>query len=495
MSDADVLQMPTGAVGTSRTNRSLRLPSCLSSWPAQVIATFVIGLVSAAPAGLLLGKTVVVLLKSLELLAENKPIMDNLQHYILNYFDSDTGKFTSHGSRNDHVLNVFVSVSVEEFGIVLAGLSSVIGIFVGLSAYVLVIKRYGDAAMEKALTLAGTVCLMSITASGCILGLALETFLSIESTTLGVFCFLSLALFILICLLIYKCDLYLTFMFFFFYFPLMCLHILIMITIAMTILKTKLLLLFPLLPILTLSRFRHTSNILKNMAPLPLMLIITDVFNLAKQPIAAVQSSTNPNGDVVEGLFVGCIVTQLLVVVVGVTLFESWQRGGAAKICAAAAALGGAVLTVVESVLQRLGPGPTIGALMGVAGAAGVSLAAAGAVTHQYGDGVKFSLGKLGETVGVAVGAFAMSCLHSGLSSTFMVLFAATIPTGVCPELHDFYMRHRKSGVFILFLCIVTSMYLLLWLYVSCTNLFARIVSFCIFEIPLVYLCSCMKRL
>lgn len=64
-------------------------------------------------------------------------------------------------------------------------------------------------------------------------------------------------------------------------------------------------------------------------------------------------------------------------------------------------------LDVIELALPFLGPVPTIGALMGVAGAAGVSLSAAGALTDQYGEVVGLC-GYVGRrvTVGAAVGAF-----------------------------------------------------------------------------------------
>lgn len=69
------------------------------------------------------------------------------------------------------------------------------------------------------------------------------------------------------------------------------------------------------------------------------------------------------------------------------------------------AGTGLAVLGVIELALPFLGPVPTIGALMGVAGAAGVSLSAAGALTDQYGE-VVGRCGYVGVTVGATAGAF-----------------------------------------------------------------------------------------
>lgn len=68
------------------------------------------------------------------------------------------------------------------------------------------------------------------------------------------------------------------------------------------------------------------------------------------------------------------------------------------------AGTGLAVLDVIELALPFLVPVPTIGALMGVAGAAGVSLSAAGALTEVVGR--CGYVGRLGVTVGAAVGAF-----------------------------------------------------------------------------------------
>lgn len=61
-----------------------------------------------------------------------------------------------------------------------------------------------------------------------------------------------------------------------------------------------------------------------------------------------------------------------------------------------------------ELALPFLGPVPTIGALIRVAGGAGVSLSAAGALTDQYGEVVGRCgyVGRLGVTVGAAVGGF-----------------------------------------------------------------------------------------
>lgn len=55
----------------------------LSSGLASVISIFSIGLVSGAAGGLLLGATAVVVLQSLELLDDNRLLMDQLEKYIM----------------------------------------------------------------------------------------------------------------------------------------------------------------------------------------------------------------------------------------------------------------------------------------------------------------------------------------------------------------------------------------------------------------------------
>ncbi|KAK2899664.1 hypothetical protein Q8A73_012793 [Channa argus] len=76
--------------------------------------------------------------------------------------------------------------------------------------------------------------------------------------------------------------------------------------------------------------------------------------------------------------------------------------------------------------------GPTVGALVGVAGAVGVSLAAAMAATENFKKVVGHcgGVGRLGVTVGAAAGAFLSSCVHSGLSETFVAEDNRAMSTG-----------------------------------------------------------------
>ncbi|KAM7404291.1 hypothetical protein PAMP_011654 [Pampus punctatissimus] len=226
------------------------------SWLVSVIVTCCIGLVSGAAGGQLLGTTAVAVLQSLELLAENRLLMDQLGNYTI----ANDGPFESLArrhmpQRDDPMLNTYISVLVEMFGVFNLIVSLSVGICIGLSTYALVIKKHG-------------------------------------------------------------------------------------------------------------------------------------------QPIVTLQSpsSNHISRVVLEGIFVGVLTSQQFRVAVGMSLFVSWQKGGAGTICFLTAGCGTTVLAAIKAALPVLGPGPTIGALMGVAGAVGVSLAAAGALTDQYGQVYAYKL-------------------------------------------------------------------------------------------------------
>ena len=208
------------------------------------------------------------------------------------------------------------------------------------------------------------------------------------------------------------------------------------------------------------ARSHNESCDLKTTVAVIMMLTISDMYDFAEQQIVALQppTSTAASGVVAEAIFVGVLASQMLTFTVGMSLFVAWQRGGAGTICATAAATGSAVLGPIKLGLPVLGPGPTIRALIGVVGAAGVFLAAAGAATDQYqpeGDWRRLS-GRLGVTVGAAVGAFLMSCAHSGLSAMFMALCAATAPAAAFLKLlHLHFTSWRLKGLCDFIRCVV----------------------------------------
>ncbi|XP_027144336.1 uncharacterized protein LOC113747714 [Larimichthys crocea] len=182
-SDADQLNPLMSRVpeDNSRDNRPFPLPACVSSGLAAVISVFCIGLVSGAAGGLLLGATAVVMLQSLELLADNRLFMEQLEKYILrDYFLGWNLPRYFHWERDELVHDIKISIFVVMFGVFSSTLSLAAGIYIGLSTYSLVIKIKGEGAMGKALALAGLVCVTGVTATGYIVGFTLEKFISIS---------------------------------------------------------------------------------------------------------------------------------------------------------------------------------------------------------------------------------------------------------------------------------------------------------------------------
>ncbi|XP_040920829.1 uncharacterized protein LOC121199884 isoform X4 [Toxotes jaculatrix] len=450
------LRMPHDGQDHSRVNRGIRLPSCVSSGLASVISIFCIGLVSGAAGGLLLGATAVVVLQSLELLADNRLLMDQLENYIMGddyYLEREAKKILQWETYNQ-VHDIHISIFAELFGVFSSALSLPVGIFVGFSTYQLIIKKW---AVGKAFALAGPVCLMGVTSTGYLLGLFFESFLSITlNVSILIWFIVSATVVIVVPVTIEHC-----FRLHSSYMDVLGGGLLtpgaaLIVFVTSFLSEMRLILASVLIPAIIFLRELEKSHSFKlTVTPIPLMLIITDVFHIARQPIVTLQSptSTNTSSAVLEGMFVGVLTSQLWTIVIGMSLFVSWQSGGAGKTCVSAAASGGAVLGAIKLALPVLGPGPTIGALMGVAGAAGVSLSAAGAVTNRYGQAVGHYgwVGWVGVTVGAAVGTFLSSCAHSGLSGMFMGLCAATIPAGLYLNLLLF---HSPSWLFKVCLCI-----------------------------------------
>ncbi|XP_026200276.1 uncharacterized protein LOC113151579 [Anabas testudineus] len=477
--------VPSVTVESSGINRGPRLLSCFSGL-ASLISTLLIGLLSGAVGGLLLGAMAVVVLQSLELLDENKLLMEKLENHITvkgRHVESATGHNISHRTCNDRQINFGVSVLAEVFGIVSSTLSLAVGVSTGVSVYSLVIKRYSKAVMGKVVVLAGTVCFMGVTVSGSVLGLTLEYLLSLVFK-LDFLTWIHASMYFIALSFVNLLLLNLVYNFF----QLSKSHLIpftililtpgatyTMIFIALFF-KTKLILLVALIPtICGLYRLKNTFDIQLTTTPVPLMLIVTEIFNIANLPIVASQSpaSTNTISSVHEGIFVGLLTCQLFTVVIGMSLFASWQKGDPDKICAGAAGLGAAVLAAVKVSLPVLGPGPTLGALIGVAGAVGVCLSAAGAATDHYGQEVDHYglVGRLGVIVGAATGALLSSCSHSGLSGVFMGLCAALVPAGLYVKLLLLFVYRRCTWLNVkLILFLIIFIFLFIWFNFTCTN-------------------------
>ncbi|XP_029974765.1 uncharacterized protein LOC115408257 [Salarias fasciatus] len=429
------------------------------------------------PGGLLLGRTGVATLLSLELLADDKLLMDHLENYMNTVTDYDhyiSEKMNiAHRSDNVHMFNIFISVLAVEFGGLAAILSSRVGLAVGSTMYKLVIKKSGETATGKALSVAGPLCLVVISTSGCLLGLLLRMYLSI--TLPVIICFFFVLVFLQILFVFFdncgRCSLLFGVLTIFAFSPLNTPIVLSMMFLLTFVFQTKLILSVALVPKTSpLRTFVKSYGFDLIITPILQFLMITDVFNFARHPIVILhQTSTTSTGSAaVEGIFVGVLSSHFLMVAVGMSLFSFKEVTGAAKVCAGAVTSGGAAIAGIESVASLLGPGPTIGALMGVAGAVGVTLTAAGATAFRYGQvmGGHRLMGLLGVTAGAAVGAYLASSTHSGLSALYMALCAAAVPgTLILNWMTVVLKRHARWSVinicFYLFMGVLSAV----WVY------------------------------
>ncbi|XP_029690391.1 uncharacterized protein isoform X3 [Takifugu rubripes] len=413
-----------------------------STGVASVIAIFCIGLLSGAAGGLLLGATAVVMIQALELLLEDKLLMEQLEKYIV-----DGYYFAIKNEVNDLQISLFAGI----FGVFSSALSLTFGLYLGLSTYSLVIRKEGQGAVTKTLSVAGSVCLMGVTATGYLLGFTLKTFLSLTLwTDVPLWYIVCFAGYCLSPLLMYGRNTYL--------FVVLCG---IVFTPAATLLLYFLTFCFNmrsglaavLIPVIAGLKMLENSHFLKiTTAPVPLILAIADVFHITGHRIVFLQ--LNNSSIVLEAIFIGVFPALLWAVTVGLSLFAFCQRAEADKVFATAAGVGGAVLGVIELALPVLGPGPTLGALMGVAGAVGVCIPAAGAWTAQYAPAVGRHgfFGKVGITMGAAAGAFLSSCAHGGLSKIFLVLCAFTIPAALFLKLLILEIPFQRCNLH-LFMC------------------------------------------
>lgn len=419
---------------------------------APITSLFSIGLVSGVAGGLLLGATAVVMLQSLELLTDNRPLVDPWEQYLTNrslerwYWKVKKPYNQSIAIPSDQARSIRLALFTVMFCVLLATFSLTVGVFVGLSTYSVVIRREGEAAVGKALGVAGLVCLMNVTATGYILGLTLKDFIVPLEIGGGFFYLMMLPYFLYPCIsvslnsyiIILLCGISFTPLFAFLTYAFSCW------------LKMRIILGAVLSPVIAAGKILEKSHSLKmSISPVPLILIISDVYSSVGQRIVFFQTatSTNTSSATRETIFVGLLAPLLWTVTIGMSLHVFLKKGRAGKICAAAAGSGAAVLGVIELVLHAVGPGPTVGALVGVAGAVGVSLSAALAATDHYGQAVGHYgfVGRLGVIVGAAVGAFLSSCAHSGLSAIFMALCGAAVPAAAFSELF-FYNQGLNGG-------------------------------------------------
>lgn len=482
-SDQRNLQMAPVTEDNTRVNRHITLPTCVTSGLASVNSIFCVGLLSGGAGGLLLGATAVVVLQSLELLADNSLLMDQLEKHVrYNYYCV---------GNNNQMHGIQMSIFAEMFGVFSSTLSLAVGIYIGLASYSPGIKK-SDEAMGKALAVAGPVCLIAVTVTGYILGVALESFLSITLTVniLQRF-FISV---VVVCTFTVLSHFWFnphSYHFYFFHSVFYWTQSLFAMFLIGFMFNIRLILVVVLIPLIIAARELEKSRSLKlTTVTVPLMLNIYDVYNSSGQLIVSLQSPTTAIACsvVLEAIFPAVLISLLLTITAGMSLFVSWRRSEAREICVTAAGYGTAVLGAIKLALPVLGPGPTIGALTGVAGAIGVSLSAAEAATDQYGEGVDRSgfVGRLGVTVGAAAGAFISSCAHSGLSGVFMGLCAATIPAAAFLKLILCSTSWRLFGCLWMCMCMV----IVLIIFTHTVWLFHVLYMFCLANIYVMfYLC------
>ncbi|XP_029027887.2 uncharacterized protein LOC114868450 isoform X1 [Betta splendens] len=465
--------MSTVTEENNRMSRSSGRPSCSSSGPASAVASFLVGLLSGAAGGLLLGATAVVVLQALELLDGNQLLVEKLHDFM-----AVRGANASQSACSERQLNVGVSVLAEALGVLCCVLSLCAGVCAGLWVHAVMTRSCRAAVGGGAVAVAGTVSLLCVAASGSALGRTLETSLAFIFK-LDFSMWLSASLYfigvsyigLLLSNIIYHCYKLSSS----FFFPIIVLILtpgaVYTIVLLALFFKTKLLLLVVLVPVVCACfPLEKTHDFHLITAPVLLMLCVTELFNMADQPIVSFRSVTSADavGAVHEGVFVGLLASQLFAAAVGMSFVASWPKGGAGRTCAGAAGCGAALLAAVELAAPALGPGPAIGAVLGAAGAAGASLCAAGALAAVERC---VWVGRLGVSVGAAAGALVSSCSHSGLSGTFMALCAAAVPAGLYLQLMLSSVHKRCVWPNLRFLyCFLLLAAALLWFNFACTD-------------------------
>ncbi|XP_076006688.1 uncharacterized protein LOC143001026 isoform X2 [Genypterus blacodes] len=130
-----------------------------------------------------------------------------------------------------------------------------------------------------------------------------------------------------------------------------------------------------------------------------------------------------------EALHAGFFVAKLCQLALGAAVAGPLvrQAAGAGKVIVGAALVAGGLLVAVEALAPVLGDGGKAGALLGVVGAAGVSVGAATTVARGWSSW----LGTIGTLVGLVVGSVGMGKYHiinMGLQVPVAYVFAMTNP-------------------------------------------------------------------
>ncbi|XP_059916246.1 uncharacterized protein LOC132464088 [Gadus macrocephalus] len=417
--------------GSSPSGQEPRVPieepdTSSNTW-TSVFRCVCIGLVSTVLGGMLTGHMVVVTTHILETVGEDGPLMEALSNTLAND--------TYAGLRDTHL-----SSAVAHFSLIFSFLLLVLGVWVGNCTYFEVIKWEGISEKPKALSVAGSVCLLCISVTFSFLSFTLKHWLLFSERTVvtnhSAIIFLTLFLGSGIFLFL-QCNKNIAFV------ELMdSIWQISPVIISVHALRTMTSL-TTLIPINILADiFGKKYALCLNVLPVPMMLMIGYFFALCNIRVFDLQTvaSTNTTALVLEGLFFGLWTTQMFTMTVAMSLFASWQTGGANKMCVGALSSGAALLGIIQEMIPVLDPWPLLGALMGVAGAAGLALSAGRAAADRYGRA-----GTVGAVLGAGVGAFVGTLSLGGVSSTFIALSTALIPALNYPEFCTLFRDLRDS--------------------------------------------------
>lgn len=387
-----------------RDGRMSNVLRVLPGW-TLVLTTPFIGFLLGAPGGLLLGTAEIVLInhwKSINLLENLSQISD-----------------------------IYIVLPAMCIGIDMISLT--VGILSGIVVFSHIIKVEGEEAAGKAMALAGPVCLIVVCVVGAVFGIALFIDAWFWGRLYGLVVLLSNIcgwVFSLRCLNSFDLPL------------LGFLSLVITWTVNMHVIlhfysltvpvsfRDQRLLLIPLsiYPIFFCSQC-YLSRCPKN--PIFVTVIILPFITVAQVGMAGIGFLVHIDSvqmDLFMFLFYIILTPQAFMICAGMSVFDYWKRGAEVKICLTSVLCGGVALVAVKLALPVLGPGPPVGAVMGVMGAVGVSLGAAGAVTQKW-------AGRLGVILGTVVGAFISSCVlrvELGVISAACMLVSFLMQGSVC---------------------------------------------------------------
>ncbi|XP_056451029.1 uncharacterized protein LOC130386250 [Gadus chalcogrammus] len=398
--------------GTASGQRVVLSTMVNSNTLTSVFFRFCIGLVHTVLGGALTGQMVVVTAQILETVKVDGLLMEDLNNTLSN--DTWAG-----------LRATYLPTAVVQYNLIGSFLGLFLTEWAGKSTYSEFIKTVPERIPEdskvniEALNIAGSVCLMLICVLFAALGYTFKHFIrpnakvvKFSASSFTLYCFIhiigfrkrsnfEMKVFNVFCFLIF----------------------IIVITLIIMFNFRFLLLTNPLFFIIIIvAIFGKRYGFYFNPAPVPVMLMIGEVFALCGTNVLD-QQKVESNTTALEGLFYGLWNNQLFTMSLAMSVFGSLQTGDAITISFAALGSGVAILSLIKGMITVLDPWPLLGVLTGVAAAAGLDLSVAGTAAGRYGWP-----GTVGAVLGAGVGAFLGSFSLGGVSSTFIALSTALIP-------------------------------------------------------------------